>query len=186
MEIGLKLMLFISLFFGKHAFAQTESKPLVIGITEQFHSSILNESRTLNIYLPENYNVNDTVKYPVIYIPDGGINEDFIHIMGIVRYETQPWVNRFPKSIVVGIENTNRQFDFTFQVSNLDFLEKMGIDKENFSGYGGSENYISFLKNELQPYITSKYKVNAQRTIIGESLAGLLSTEILLKQKTNG
>lgn len=164
-----------------HSFAQN-SKPLTIGVTETFPSKILGENRTINIYLPEDYLETDTIHYPVIYIPDGGIEEDFIHITGIVRFNTQPWINRFPRSIVVGIENTNRKRDFTFAVSNLDFLEKVGFKKENMPSYGGSENYISFLEKELQPYIQTKYRTNANRTIIGESLAGLLCAEILLKR----
>lgn len=101
--------------------AQPESNPLIKGVTEQFQSEVLNEMRTINIYLPENYNQNDTVKYPVIYIPDGGIEEDFIPVAEIVCYNTNPWVNRFPKSIVAGVANTNRKRDFTSAVSNFDF-----------------------------------------------------------------
>ena len=164
-----------------NAIAQTNAKPINIGVTEQLQSKILGEVRTINIYLPENYKQDDTATYNVIYIPDGGVEEDFIHITGIVRFNTQPWIDRFPKSIVVGIENTDRQRDFTFPVTNLDFLEKNGFKKEDIPNYGGSANYIAFLEQELQPYIEKNYRANKHRTIIGESLAGLLSTEILLK-----
>jgi len=47
-----------------------------------------------------------------------------------------------PASIVVGIENTNRRRDFTFSVSNTDFIEKEGFQKSSFPQYGGSELYI--------------------------------------------
>lgn len=171
----------LMLFCAIQGIAQTESTPLTIGITQQFYSNILDETRTINIYLPEDYNANDTITYPVIYIPDGGIEEDFIHITGIVRYNAQPWINRFPKSIVVGIENTNRKRDFTFAVPNLDFLEKVGYKKKDMPYYGGSANYILFLEKEIQPFIEEEYKANHHRTIIGESLAGLLTAEILLK-----
>lgn len=167
---------------GLTILAQTHLQPLAIGVTEKLESVVLRETRTINIYLPEEYNVDDTITYPVIYIPDGGIEEDFIHITGIVRFNTQPWIARFPKSIVVGIENVNRRRDFTFQVANLDFVEKMGFSKENFPSYGESANYIAFFEKELLPYIEKKYKANTNRTIIGESLAGLLCTEILLEK----
>ncbi|MBO9636200.1 MAG: alpha/beta hydrolase, partial [Chitinophagaceae bacterium] len=52
-----------------------------------------------------------------------------------------------------------------------------------FPAYGGSGKYIAFLQNELQPWIASHYKINGKRTVIGESLAGLLATEILLKHR---
>src|SRR5690606_33589829 len=48
--------------------------------------------------------------------------------------------------------------------------------------YGGSQKYITFLKDELLPYIGKNYRTKAERTVIGESLAGLFSAEVLLKQ----
>ena len=172
----------VALTITSPLFSQNNTKPLVFGNSEVFHSDILKEDRNINIYLPEEFNPTDATKYPVIYILDGGVEEDFFHIAGIVRYNTQPWVERFPRSIVVGIENTNRRRDFTYAVPDLNFLEKEGFKKESFPQYGGSEKYISFLKNELQPYIEKKYKANNNRTVIGESLAGLMSTEILLNE----
>ncbi|WP_407509778.1 alpha/beta hydrolase [Elizabethkingia anophelis] len=176
------LFILVALTIASPLFSQNNTKPLVFGNSEVFHSDILKEDRNINIYLPEEFNPADATKYPVIYILDGGVEEDFFHIAGIVRYNTQPWVERFPRSIVVGIENTNRRRDFTYAVPDLNFLEKEGFKKDSFPQYGGSEKYISFLKNELQPYIEKKYKANSDRTIIGESLAGLMSTEILLKE----
>ncbi|NIG55543.1 alpha/beta hydrolase [Chitinophaga sp. Cy-1792] len=165
-----------------HANAQTDTKPLTIGQSTVLFSKILNENRNINIYLPEGYNAADTTTYPVIYILDGGMEEDFFHIAGIVRFNTQPWVARFPKSIVVGIENVNRRRDFTFEVPNLDFLEKEGFQKSSFPQYGKSAAYMDFLEKELQPFVKQNFHARAYNTVIGESLAGLLSTEILLKR----
>jgi len=174
------LLLTLLIIYTKQVAAQADTKPIAIGISEAFQSKVLNETRTINIYLPEGYNQSDTLKYPVIYIPDGGEDEDFIHLTGIIRFDTQPWVKRFPQSIVVGIKNINRRKDFTFPVANLNFLEKTGFKKEMFPVYGGSTNYIAFLEKELQPYIEKKYKATTNRTIIGESMAGLLITDIAL------
>lgn len=170
----------IVLLFSFPVFAQP-GQPVNIARTVQLPSKELNETRTINIYLPDGYDPKDSAGYEVIYLPDGGVEEDFFHVAGIVRFNNQPWVNRFPKSIVVGIENTNRRRDFTFPVANLDFVAKMGFKKEQFPSYGGSGKYIAFLQKELQPFIDSSFRTNSQRTIIGESLAGLLATEILLK-----
>ncbi|HET8573487.1 MAG TPA: alpha/beta hydrolase-fold protein [Edaphocola sp.] len=156
--------------------------PLCIGKTILLPSKILEETRTINISLPEGYDSSDTLSYPVVYVLDGGIDEDFLHILGLVRYNATAWVNRFPKSIVVGIQNSNRQRDFTFAVPNLDFLRKVGYSEKDVTAYGGSAHFISFIEKELQPFIRSAYKTDGHKTIIGESLAGLLATEILLKQ----
>jgi predicted alpha/beta superfamily hydrolase len=178
----LTLFFCITLSFAQQDKAQPDhTKPLVLGWVDEIQSSVLKEKRVLNIYLPEGYDKNDTVKYPVVYLLDGGVEEDFIHVAGLIRYNTQPWINRFPRSVIVGIENTNRRRDFTFAVPNLDFVNRIGFKPEQFTAYGGSANFITFLEKELQPYIGKKYKTTAQKTIIGESLAGLMATEILLK-----
>ena len=177
-----KLLLACFLLLATNLTVQAQDKSLTIGKSDVLFSKILNETRNINITLPEGYNDDPNAKYPVIYILDGGMEEDFIHLAGIVRFSSQSWVNRLPGSIVVGIENTNRRRDFTFAVTNTDFIEKEGFKKSSFPQYGGSQHYMDFLEKELQPYITKNYRVNEQKTVIGESLAGLMATEILAKR----
>lgn len=154
---------------------QDTSKPFVIGKVENLYSRVLGENRVLNIYLPEGYNPADTVHYPVIYLLDGSADEDFIHIVGLVQFCSFEWVNQLPKSIVVGIANVDRRRDYTFATT---------VQREKLANptSGHSDNFISFLETELLPHIAGKYKVSGSRTIIGESLGGLLATEILLKK----
>jgi len=160
------------------SFAQSSTaKPFVLGVIDEIQSELLAEKRVLNIYLPEGYSKNDTLKYPVIYLLDGSADEDFIHVVGLVQFNTFPWINRIPKSIVVGIANIDRRRDFTYPTT----LEE---DKKRYKTAGKSENFIAFLEKELQPYIESNYKTSNSKTIIGQSLGGLLATEILLKKPT--
>lgn len=166
------LFIFLVVLFGscKQQPHKKETKEFILGYIDNVHSEMLNEDRFLNIYLPDDYD-KDT-KYPVIYLLDGSADEDFIHIVGIVQYNTFPWVDRVPKSIVVGIANTNRKRNFTS-------LSSRDADKKMIPDNGGSEKFISFIEKELQPYIDTKYKTSDSKTIIGQSLGGLLATEIL-------
>ncbi|MBK9510757.1 MAG: alpha/beta hydrolase [Cytophagaceae bacterium] len=41
---------------------------------------------------------------------------------------------------------------------------------------------MEFIEKELQPYILENYRVNDTRYLIGQSLGGLLASEILLKK----
>jgi predicted alpha/beta superfamily hydrolase len=148
------------------------TRPFVLGRIEELHSVELGETRLLNIYLPEGYNSQDTAKYPVVYLLDGSADEDFIHIVGLYQFNSFPWINRVPKSIVVGIATVDRRRDFTYPTS----IEK---DRSRYKTSGGSAKFISFIEKELQPFIGRKYKVNSSKTIIGQSLGGLLATEIL-------
>lgn len=150
------------------------SKAFVIGKIDKIHSRILGEDRTLNIYLPEGYKQTDSVRYPVIFLLDGSADEDFIHIAGLVQFCSFAWVNQLPKSILVGIANVDRRRDFTFPSSAPG-------DKSANPTAGHSEAFIKFLESELMTYVETRYKINGSRTLIGESLGGLLATEILLK-----
>lgn len=150
-------------------------KPFVLGVIDEIQSKELGEKRILNIYLPEGYNPKDAEKYPVIYLLDGSANEDFIHISGLVQFNSFEWINQVPKSIVVGIATVDRRRDFTFPTT----LEK---DKKRFPTTGHSDKFIAFIEKELQPFIDKKYKTTSSKTIIGQSLGGLLETEILFKK----
>lgn len=150
------------------------TRPFVLGVTEQMPSRILGEERTLNIFLPEGYAADDTNRYAVIYLLDGAADEDFIHVAGLVQFYTFPWINRIPKSIVVGIANTDRRRDFTYPT-------QVAEDRQRFPTTGHSDKFIQFIGEELQPFIQKKYRTNGSRTLIGQSLGGLLATEILFQ-----
>jgi predicted alpha/beta superfamily hydrolase len=46
---------------------------------------------------------------------------------------------------------------------------------------GHSADFISFIASELQPMIQARYKTTPDKYLIGQSLGGLLATEILLR-----
>lgn len=173
------LLTIVALIFYTQIFAQNEIKlnkktPLSIGEKIELKSEILNENRFLNIYLPNGYSKDSLKTYPVIYLLDGSIDEDFIHISGLVQFGSFSWINIIPKSIVVGISNIDRKRDFTFPTNNKK-------DKKDFPTTGKSEDFINFIEKELQPFIEKNYKTNSVNTLIGQSLGGLLATEILFK-----
>lgn len=151
----------------------SQEQPFVLGKIEKINSKLLSETRTLNIYLPESYSPDSAKTYPVIYLLDGSANEDFIHVTGLVQFLTM--IEAMPKSIVVGIANVDRKRDFTFPTS-------IEADLKDFPTTGKSASFISFIEKELQPFVQQKYKTSESKTLIGQSLGGLLATEILLKK----
>ncbi len=178
----LQLTVTLALLTVKMAIAQQENltapltkQPFILGETIEIFSQPLQENRVLNIYLPAGYHPDSLRTYPVVYLLDGSADEDFIHAVGIVQFGTFPWVDMMPESILVGIANVDRKRDFTFPTS----VEQ---DKKDFPTTGGSANFIRFLKEELKPFIEKNYKTSGVSTIVGQSLGGLLATEILFKQ----
>ena len=146
-----------------------------IGETFEIKSKTLNENRTINIYLPNGYQKDSLKKYPVIYLLDGSADEDFIHISGLVQFGSFSWINILPESIVVGIANVDRKKDFTYPST----VER---DRIEFPTTGKSAPFINFIGDELQTIIHEKYNVTSEKTLIGQSLGGLLATEILFKR----
>lgn len=150
-----------------------EKTPLTIGETRTLQSTVLNEKRLLNIYLPLNY--DSSKAYPIIYLLDGSMHEDFLHIVGLVQFFNLQM--NMPASIVVGIANVDRKRDFTHHTDLKDL-------KKDYPTTGHSAPFIRFLEEELLPYINSQYKTTDTRYLIGQSLGGLLATEILLHKRS--
>ncbi|MBK7382195.1 MAG: alpha/beta hydrolase [Flavobacteriales bacterium] len=147
-------------------------EPFVVGEIRTLHSDVLGQDRTLNIYLPVSYG-DSTYAYPVVYLLDGSADEDFPHIAGLVQFMNL--YNLYPQSIVVGIANVDRKHDFTHVTqgdSDLVWLPTAG----------GSAAFMEFMAKEMQPFITEHYRTTDHRTLIGQSLGGLLATEVLFKK----
>lgn len=164
---------FICLSIQSQIISEVSKTPLTIGEVATIKSKILSEDRILNIYLPEDYRVQDTLKYQVLYVLDGSMNEDFLHVVGLIQFFNLQYT--IPNTIVVGIANVDRKRDFTFPTTDK------GL-KRDYPTTGGSAKFISFIEKEVQPYIQKNYNVNNTKMLIGQSLGGLLATEILLKR----
>jgi len=162
------------MLFITHSYAQSKTtQPFILGEVQELYSRELKENRKLNIYLPEGYSPDSATTYPVIYLLDASADQDFVHIVGVVQFLTM--IDAMPKTIVAGIANVDRKRDFTFPTNRPDYKKELPTS-------GGSAAFIAFIEKEVQPFIKKKYKTNGIKTIIGQSLGGLLATEVLLKK----
>lgn len=150
--------------------AEKPYKDFVLGQVHRFYSDSLGEERVLNIYLPDGYSPDSVAAYPVIYLLDGSANEDFVHVCGIVQFLNM--TGKMPPHIVVGIANVDRKRDFTMPTRNAK-------DKADYPTTGHSAAFMACLKHELMPYVNSHFKTNGSATLIGQSLGGLLATQVL-------
>lgn len=130
-------------------------------------SKFVNEDRVINIWTPPNYK-NLTDSYPVLYMPDGGIKEDFPHIANTLDKLLSE--NKIPPFILVGIENTERGRDLTG-------FSEAEYDKQFCPLTDGAKDFRAFISEELIPEINKKYRTTDKKGIIGESLSGLFVME---------
>jgi uncharacterized protein len=151
--------------------AADEASPLVIGETFAIDSKILGETRRINVYLPSSYSETPDARFPVLYMPDGGIAEDFLHIAGLVQVSVASRTMR--PHLLVGIENTQRRRDLTGPTESED-------DKKIAPRVGGSQAFRKFIREELMPQVKGRYRTSQESAIVGESLAGLFAMETLL------
>lgn len=138
--------------------------------TLKITSKYVNEERTINIYTPPNYKESNE-RLPVMYMPDGGIKEDFPHIANTI--DTLIKQGKIQEIILVGIENTVRKRDLTGPT-------EVEYDLKYIPNPGGANNFRNFIKNELFPAIDQKYRTTNRKALIGESAAGLFVIETFI------
>ncbi len=131
-------------------------------------SAAVGELRRINVYTPPGYADDDTTAYPVLYMPDGGIGEDFPHIT--VTIDSLVRSGAIAPVIVVGIENTVRRRDLNGPTTVPRDLELAPLA-------GGSGAFRRFIGDELMPEIRRRYRTTDQTAIVGESAAGSFVVE---------
>lgn len=139
------------------------------------HTVLSSETKTpreINVCTPTGYSADSTAEYPVMYLLDGSRDEDLLHVAGLFQF--MDMMDMLPPHIVAGIANVNRRHDFTHPSTHEEDLKLI-------PDAGGSGAFIRFLRNEAQPIVSNAYKTNGHRTLIGQSLGGLLATQILLE-----
>jgi hypothetical protein len=78
--------------------------------TFTIQSAALGELRKINVYTPPQYYGNRR-EFPVLFMPDGGIDEDFPHVIRTV--DSLIALRAIRPIIVVGVPNTQRRRDLT-------------------------------------------------------------------------
>lgn len=138
-------------------------------------SKALGEERRINVHVPKAYAASPGARFPVLYMPDGGTDEDFPHVVNTV--DSLVALKLIRPLIIVGIPNTERRRDLTGPT-------RVGTDSAIAKRVGGSAAFRKFIRDELLPAINARYRTTQERSIIGESLAGFFVIETLVLDPT--
>jgi uncharacterized protein len=147
--------------------------PLVIGDTFTIDSKTLGEKRRINVYAPPGYAESPNERLPVLYMLDGGLAEDLLHVAGLVQVSVGNGTMR--PFLLVGIENVERRRDMTGPTENAD-------DRKIAPRVGRSADFRKFIREELMPRVNGRYRATKEAAIVGESLAGLFVVETFLRE----
>lgn len=151
--------------------AAAEALPPHAGFT--IESRVLAETRRINVHVPPRYAIDADARYPVLYMPDGGVEEDFPHVATDVDAAIRAGEMR--AMIVVGIENTERRRDMTGPTA-------VESDRRIAPRVGGSAAFRAFIADELMPEVRRRYRTTDETAIVAESLAGLFVLETLFER----
>lgn len=85
--------------------------PITLGTSHELPSKILGEARQVNVRTPSGYAKSEG-RYPVLYVLDGGVDQDFPHMAGLAQNAEVS--GTFDEFIVVGVATKNRIWELTF------------------------------------------------------------------------
>ena len=152
----------------------TDNEAITIGTVDTIFSNVLNEDRIIYIHTPMGYEQMENL--PLVFVMDA--YSQFTQTASTMSYISNGAQGNdiIPQSIVVGITNPNRNYDFT-PIQGL-----IGLDSISISNTGGASKFLSFITNELIPHLDSTYSTCNNRTLIGHSLGGLFVFHALIEK----
>lgn len=151
------------------------------------NSKIINSDIRISVSLPQGYDPKSNIKYPVLYVLDAFYSFPIIHEMHkMMASEIEP-------VIIVGIGDgrmsgidwfvsryslltyTSDKYEDSFHVNVL--LNGLPVKMQS----GNGQKYYDAIKTEVIPFIESHYTTNEDRGLVGHSLSGLFTSEVLFK-----
>ncbi|SEL54036.1 hypothetical protein SAMN04487910_2759 [Aquimarina amphilecti] len=176
----LLLTTFSLVFFCNLLFSQKlEPKERIGNDPEHIISSdITGKDYLIHMSFPENYSINDTITYSVLYVLDGkstyrhfnSSKVDFEKIEDVIIVGISHKVNGMESKI-------NRFYDYTPSQDTITarkLEKKFGVPNGTIKT-GGADKFLDCLKKEIVPFIDKHYKTTSNRGISGHSLGGLFT-----------
>lgn len=156
---------------------QAQNKPVTIpGSQVQTLASkiVPGQEYELQIMMPAGYG-KGAKKYPVIYLMDS--QWDFPLVTAL--YGQQYYDGFVPETIIVGVTWTGKYN----KADSLRVRDYVPTNNKSLPQSGGANQFLSFLQQELIPYVESQYNADkTNRTLMGCSFGGLFTLYALFAQ----
>lgn len=120
-------------------------------ITKKINSKEFNKGRSVKIYIPENYDKDESISYPIAIV----LGDQYLFDMYVGNAKLYAKTDKAPKQIVVGIgmEKT--------------YAKDVAIIPSNDALTESAKKFKAFIKKELIPYIELNYRASPFMTIAG-------------------
>jgi len=147
--------------------------PVTINRTEihKITSAVNGNLYPIYIALPGSYNYTKEA-YPVVFMLDAyssfGTMTQMVRLLAFNK--------ELPDLIIVGISSEGGSKEFNYNRMRDYTPTELKSEKEKLAipVSGGGKNFLQFIKDELIPFVESKYRIKKDdKTLVGHSLGGL-------------
>lgn len=131
----------------------------------KMHSTATGRDYDLYIRLPDEYEKYPKVTYPVLYLLDAQWDYKMLDsIYGSLQYD-----GFIPELIIVGITYSGEKPDY----NTLRAMDYTPVQEKNVTGSGDAPKFLSFIKEQVIPFVDSNFHVRpGQRVLMGSSYGG--------------
>lgn len=151
-------------------------QPYAIGLIDQRYlfSKETNATYQISVYMPPTY-TDLKKKFPLMIVTDAnqgfGMAQTTVDLLILGR--------EIPNLIIVGIGYPNSGI---LEWARNRFRDMTPTHVEGYDPSGSADKFVSFIRNELFPYVESNYRIDTtNRCFWGGSLGGLLGSHIILE-----
>jgi len=170
--------LFITALVADKKAKQDDSEELESIPSKTLFSESVKDSFSIFIRLPKDYATKKNKNFAVIYLLDANVYFDIV---------ADAMKENNSDAILVGIGY--KDFILMDSLRDRDYTFPAALPSDSFKVSGGADKFLSFITDELLPYISKTYKTDTgNRTLMGHSLGGyftLYALEQALLNKNN-
>jgi len=143
------IVVFTALFISLSIFSQDIQ-------FKNFNSEVLENDRSLRIYIPPSYHIDSTKLYPVTIVLDAEYLFD-VYVGNAILFANK---GEAPEQIIVGIDQN--QYEERYEDCSY-------IKENSFPTEQGKAFYL-FIRQELFSYLEESYRISPFKTIVGNTL----------------
>lgn len=134
--------------------------------SEKFDSKKLDESRDIQLYIPENY--SEEKVYPIIVVLDA----NYLFETVVANTKFYSYWDEMPQSIVVGVN----QYTDKMRETDCAYDDDNGLPKDK------GNQFFEFISMELVPYIQDNYNSANFKMIVGHDVTANFINYYLFKE----
>lgn len=152
---------------------------VVIPRAQQYDLTSRINGRTYRLMVASPFQTVSGKPYPVLYVLDG--NQYFgTAVEALTR---QSMLHTTGSGILVGIGYPTDDPQEVFRLRAFDFTLSAPQDPKAVGRFGGADEFIRVLEEEIKPFVQARYNIDyAHQSIWGQSYAGLTALRILFRK----